>query len=55
MDAAEAIHQKFVAKVGTGSLPRRASTLAPGDVGLAGESVVDLFYSQVMSRQLDRL
>ncbi|WP_395613217.1 dehydrogenase E1 component subunit alpha/beta [Allosphingosinicella sp.] len=55
MDAAEAIHQKFVAKVGSGNLPRRASTLAPGDVGLANESVVELFYSQVMSRQLDRL
>jgi 2-oxoisovalerate dehydrogenase E1 component len=55
MDAAEAIHQKFVAKIGTGKFPRRTSTLAPGDVGLAGESVVDLFYSQVMSRQLDRL
>lgn len=55
MDAAEAIHQKFVAKVGTRTLPRRASTLSPGDVGLAGEAVVDLFYSQVMSRQLDRL
>src|SRR6476661_2383141 len=55
MDAAEAIHQKFVAKVGTGKLPRRVSTLGPGDVGLAGESVVDLFYSQVMSRQLDRI
>ena len=55
MDAAEAIHQKFVAKVGTGNLPRRASALAPGDVGMADENVVELFYSQVMSRQLDRL
>ncbi len=55
MDAAEAIHQKFVAKVGTGNLPRRASALAPGDVGMANEAVVELFYSQVMSRQLDRL
>ena len=54
MDAAEAIHAKFVAKVGKGKLPRRASTLAPGDVGLAGEAVVELFYSQCVSRQLDR-
>ena len=55
MDAAEVIHQKFVAKVGKENLPRRASTLAPAEVGLSGEAVVDLFYSQVMSRQLDRL
>jgi len=55
MDAAEAIHEKFVAKVGQGKLPRRTVMLAPEAVGLAGESVVELFYSQVMSRQLDRL
>ncbi len=55
MDAAEAIHQKFIAKVEHGKLPRRASALAPDAVGLAGETIVELFYSQVMSRQLDRL
>jgi 2-oxoisovalerate dehydrogenase E1 component len=55
MDAAEAIHEKFVAKVGSGKFPRRPSALAPEAVGLAGETVVELFYSQCMSRQLDRL
>src|SRR5437868_7728786 len=55
MDAAEAIHAKFVAKVGSGKLPRRISALAPEAVGLAGETVVELFYSQCTSRQLDRL
>ena len=35
MDAAQAIHQKFVAKVGTGNLPRRTHALAPEAVGLA--------------------
>jgi 2-oxoisovalerate dehydrogenase E1 component len=55
MDAAETIHQKFVAKVGEGKLPRRTSALAPEAVGLAGETVVELFYSQCVSRQLDRI
>ena len=34
MDAAEIIHEKFVAKVGGGTLPRRVVDLAPGAVGL---------------------
>ncbi|HYD14025.1 MAG TPA: thiamine pyrophosphate-dependent enzyme [Allosphingosinicella sp.] len=55
MDAAEVIHEKFVTKLGKGTLPRRAVALAPAEVGLSGETVVELFYSQVMSRQLDRL
>jgi 2-oxoisovalerate dehydrogenase E1 component len=55
MDAAEAIHEKFVARVGGGNLPRRASRTQPGDVGLARETMVELFYSQCVSRQMDRL
>jgi 2-oxoisovalerate dehydrogenase E1 component len=55
MDAAEAIHQKFVAKVRDGNLPRRPTDLRPQDVGLAPETAVELFYSQVTSRQMDRL
>jgi 2-oxoisovalerate dehydrogenase E1 component len=55
MDAAEAIHEKFVARVREGKLPRRASDVQPGDVGLGREAMVELFYSQVASRQMDRL
>ena len=55
MDAAEAIHAKFVAKVGRGQLPRRPVSVQPGDVGLAPEAMVELFYSQCLSRQLDRI
>src|SRR5688572_4865551 len=55
MDAAEAIHEKFVAKVGDGKLPRRASDVQPGDVGLAREALVEMFHSQCVSRQLDRI
>jgi 2-oxoisovalerate dehydrogenase E1 component len=55
MDAAEAIHEKFVARVRGGNLPERSSGLAPADVGLSGEAVVELFYSQCVSRQMDRV
>src|SRR5919112_6908113 len=55
MDAAEAIHQKFVARVRDGNLPRRVVDVQPGDVGLSPETMVELFYSQVASRQMDRL
>jgi 2-oxoisovalerate dehydrogenase E1 component len=55
MDAAEAIHQKFVARVRDGNLPRRTADVRPADIGLSPETLVELFYSQVASRQMDRL
>ncbi|TMJ19457.1 MAG: MFS transporter [Alphaproteobacteria bacterium] len=55
MDAAEAIHEKFVARLSSGRLPRRMSDIQPDEVGLSREAMVELFYSQVASRQMDRL
>ena len=55
MDAAEIIHEKFVAKVSGGTLPRRLVGVRPDAVGLSREAMVELFYSQVASRQMDRL
>jgi 2-oxoisovalerate dehydrogenase E1 component len=55
MDAAEIIHEKFVAKVGGGALPRRLVGVRPDAVGLTREAMAELFYSQVASRQMDRL
>jgi 2-oxoisovalerate dehydrogenase E1 component len=55
MDAAEAIHEKFVAKVAGGKLPRRICAVQPSEVGLAREAMVETFYSQCVSRQMDRL
>ncbi|MES2337754.1 MAG: thiamine pyrophosphate-dependent enzyme [Pseudomonadota bacterium] len=50
MDAAEAVHAKFVARLISGDLPR-----ARAIDGLSREDVAQIFHSQVSSRQLDRL
>lgn len=55
MDAAEVIHEKFVAKLREGRLPRRVSGVQPADVGLSPESLVETFHSQIASRQMDRI
>jgi 2-oxoisovalerate dehydrogenase E1 component len=55
MDAAEAIHEKLIAKLREERLPRRASDVRPEQIGLAAEAMVELFYSQCASRQMDRL
>ena len=55
MDAAEAIHEKFLSKLRDGRLPRRTADVRPHDIGLGRETMVELFYSQCMSRQLDRI
>ena len=55
MDAAEVIHEKFVAKLQGSKLPRRLVGVQPNSVGLGREAIVETFYSQVTSRQMDRL
>lgn len=54
MDAAQQVHEKFLAALAEGRL-RRRSNLGLADAGLAPERAAALFQSQVMSRQLDRL
>src|SRR3954468_307570 len=55
MDAAEAIHERFVAALRSGKLPRRPGGVQPGEVGLERETIAELFYSQCVSRQMDRI
>ncbi len=55
MDAAEAIHERFVAALKDGQLPRRAAAVRPDEVGLGRETIAELFYSQCVSRQMDRI
>lgn len=54
MDAAEQVHQQFIAALEGGTL-RRRSNLGLKDVGLAPERAAALLHSQMTSRQLDRL
>jgi len=55
MDAAEIIHEKLAARMGKENLPRRTMAVQPGDIGLDREAMVETFYSQCVSRQMDRL
>jgi 2-oxoisovalerate dehydrogenase E1 component len=55
MDAAETIHENFRAALRSGELPARRSRLGLDDAGISAPALVDLFHSQVMSRQLDRI
>lgn len=54
MDAAEQVHQQFLAALDGDGL-RRRSNLGLADVGLAPERAAALLHSQMLSRQLDRL
>ena len=55
MDAAEAVHEKFVARLREGRLPPRAGGTDPAAVGLTRERLAEIFHSQCLSRQLDRI
>ncbi|HEY2482175.1 MAG TPA: hypothetical protein VGI30_08270, partial [Caulobacteraceae bacterium] len=54
MDPAQAVHERFLACAGAGAFPVPAFGLAPDAVGLSPQKLVELFQSQVLSRQLDR-
>lgn len=55
LDAAESIHQTFLARVSAGDLPARLTNLTPEAVGLTVPKLVELFHTQVTSRHLDRI
>jgi 2-oxoisovalerate dehydrogenase E1 component len=52
MDPAQSVHAKLVARLRAGDLPASAHDRLPE--GLTGPKLVELFHSQVLSRQLDR-
>jgi 2-oxoisovalerate dehydrogenase E1 component len=54
IDAAEHVHQTFLAALSAGTL-RRRSNLGLADVGLSKDRAAALVLSQMTSRQLDRL
>ncbi len=53
MDPAETVHKTFLEALRSAALPERRSRLTLDDAGLTAPALVDLFHSQVLSRQLD--
>ncbi|MCH7742698.1 MAG: MFS transporter [Proteobacteria bacterium] len=53
LNRAELIHQAFPARVSAGDLPDSPLKISPGEANLDAAGLVDLFESQLMSRQLD--
>ena len=53
MDPAQTIHERFLTALATNDLPlSRRGERTPESVGLTDAALVDLFHSQIMSRQL---
>jgi 2-oxoisovalerate dehydrogenase E1 component len=55
MEPAEVVHHSFRNRVAARDFPSRGADLSPEDVGLTAAKAVELFQSQVLSRQLDRI
>jgi 2-oxoisovalerate dehydrogenase E1 component len=54
MDRADVVHGNFLTRVGEGNLPPAVSDISLDEAGLRPAELVELFRSQVLSRQLDR-
>ncbi len=54
MDRAEIVHQNFLNRVGSGDLPLALGQTTPLEAALTAPMMVEMFRSQVLSRQLDR-
>ena len=52
-DRAQIVHENFLQKVAAENLPQTATSLAQS--GLTAQQLIDLFESQVLSRQLDNI
>src|SRR3546814_6108653 len=55
VDAAQAVHEKFLAALADGRLARGVDAPDPGAAGLSRAEATDIFLSQLTSRQMDRL
>jgi len=54
MDRAEIVNRNFLNRVAVGDLPERVSGKSLSNAMLSPEGLVEIFWSQVLSRQLDR-
>ncbi|MBA4747647.1 MAG: hypothetical protein H2056_02925, partial [Sphingopyxis sp.] len=55
MDAAQAVHEKFLARLTDGRLPDRSGLPDPAAVGLDAATLADIYETQLTTRQMDRL
>ena len=54
IDRSQIVHQNFIDRLAKGDLPARQSSARLEQTGLRASQLVELFESQVLSRQLDR-
>ena len=54
MDRAEIVHDNFLKRVSGGDFPPPVAHVPPAEAGLTPQRLVEMFRSQVLSRQLDR-
>ena len=55
MDHADIVHENFLRRVAEQDLDFNTGSLSLAETGLSREQLVSIFYSQVLSRQLDRM
>ena len=55
MDRTQVVHEAFLARIKDGNLPARRGTTGLGDAGMPATLLAEIYTSQVLSRQLDRL
>lgn len=55
MDAAQAVHEKFLARLAAGRLPDRRGLPDPAAIGLDAATLADIYETQLTTRQMDRL
>ena len=55
MDRADIVHENFLRRVAAQDLEPGTGSLSLADIELSSEQLVSIFYSQVLSRQLDRM
>lgn len=55
MDRAEIVYENFLRRVRAGEFPERRARTSLEESGLSPEGLVEIFYAQVLSRQLDRI
>ena len=55
MDRADIVHDNFLRRVAAGDLPVRSGTVSLVEAGLTPDALVEIYQSQILSRNLDRI